>query len=67
MSGKMLFVLNPRSGKGKIKNKLLDIIDIFVKHGWNVTVHTTQDSSDAFETVHKKGAKFDRIVASGGD
>ncbi|MBR5614252.1 MAG: YegS/Rv2252/BmrU family lipid kinase [Clostridia bacterium] len=67
MSGKMLLVLNPRSGKGKIKNKLLEIIDIFVKHGWNVTVHTTQNSSDAFEIVHKKGTKFDRIVASGGD
>ena len=63
----MLFVLNPRSGKGKIKNKLLEIIDIFVKNGWEVTVHTTQDAKDAFRAVHYRGSVFDRIVVSGGD
>ena len=67
MSGKMLFILNPRSGKGKIKNKLMEIIDIFVKDSWTVTVHTTQNAKDAFEMVHKNGSKYDRIVVSGGD
>ena len=67
MSGKLLFILNPRSGKGKIKNKLMEIIDIFVKDSWTVTVHTTQNAKDAFEMVHKNGSKYDRIVVSGGD
>ncbi|MBE7032036.1 MAG: YegS/Rv2252/BmrU family lipid kinase [Ruminococcaceae bacterium] len=67
MSGKLLFILNPRAGKGKIKNKLMEIIDIFVKDGWTVTVHTTQTVKDAYETVNKNGSKYDRIVVSGGD
>ena len=67
MSGKLLFILNPRSGKGKIKNKLMEIIDIFVKDGWTVTVHTTQNGKDTFDTVHKTGSKYDRVVISGGD
>ena len=28
---KLLFVVNGHSGKGQIKNKLLDIIDIMIK------------------------------------
>ena len=31
---KLLFVLNPFSGKGQIRNKLLDIVDLFVKSGY---------------------------------
>ncbi|MDO4279093.1 MAG: diacylglycerol kinase family lipid kinase, partial [Lachnoclostridium edouardi] len=31
---KLLFVVNPRSGKGRIKNKLLDILDLFIKCGY---------------------------------
>ena len=29
----MLFVFNPKAGKGKIKANLLDIVDIFNKGG----------------------------------
>lgn len=29
MKGRMLFISNPRSGKGQIRNKLMDIIDVF--------------------------------------
>ena len=29
MNKKMLFVFNPKAGKGKIKTNLLDIVDIF--------------------------------------
>ena len=36
---KMLFIYNPKAGKGKIKNNLSDIIDIFVKAGNEVTVY----------------------------
>jgi hypothetical protein len=34
MKGRMLFIFNPRSGKGQIRNKLMDIIDVFVKGGY---------------------------------
>ena len=42
MAKKVLFVLNPKAGKGIIKNKILDILDMLVKNGLEVTVHTTQ-------------------------
>ncbi len=31
MTKKMLFIFNPHSGKGQIKNHLLDILDKFAK------------------------------------
>ena len=31
---KLLFIYNPRAGKGQIRNNLLDIIDTFVKAGY---------------------------------
>ena len=46
---KLLFVVNGHSGKGQIKYKLLDIIDILIKEGYHVQVHTTQEREDAQE------------------
>ena len=31
---KMLFIVNPLSGKGKVKERLLGILDIFIKNGY---------------------------------
>ncbi len=67
MKKKLLLVINPHSGKGKIRNKLLDVVDIFVKDGWSVTVHITQSAGDGFDIVKNCGGHFQRIVASGGD
>ena len=67
MSRKMLFIFNPRSGKGSIKTRLLDILDIFVKGGYEVTVHPTQAYMDGFKTAKKKAGDYDIVVASGGD
>ena len=39
---KMIFVFNPRSGKEQIRSKLLDILDIFTKYGYEVSVYVTQ-------------------------
>lgn len=64
---KLFFVLNPRSGKEQIKSKLLRIVDIFVKAGYEVTIHATQCPKDAFEVVKKKLKYYDLIVCSGGD
>lgn len=67
MSKRMLFVLNPRAGKGLIKNKLLEIVDIFVKAGYEVIVRPTQQAQDAYEQVIKYIEQVDLIVCSGGD
>ena len=67
MSQKLLFIFNPHSGKGQIKNNLADIVDIMVKAGYDVTIYTTQARADATRKVMEEAANFDRIVCSGGD
>lgn len=64
---KLLFVYNPHSGKGLIKNKLVEIIDIFVKAKYEVTVHPTQKAMDGYDKVCDGDGKYDVIVCSGGD
>ena len=49
MEKKMLFIFNPKAGKGKIKANLLDIVDIFNKGGYEVIIYSTQKSRDAYE------------------
>lgn len=67
MSEKLLFIFNPHSGKGQIKNHLLEIIDIFTKSDYAVTVRPTQARLDAYEYIKQHGKEYDRIVVSGGD
>ncbi len=64
---KLLFIFNPKSGKGLIKNHLADIVDQMVKAGFSVTIYSTQDREDAIRKVVEDGGAFDRIVCSGGD
>lgn len=64
---KLLFIVNPKSGKGQIKSNLLEILDIFVRAGYEPTMHITQSVLDAKETVKARGAQYDCIVCSGGD
>ena len=64
---KILFILNPHSGKGLIRNYLVDIVDTMVKADCDVTIYTTQERADATRKVSSEGALFDQIVCSGGD
>ena len=65
---RLFFIYNPKSGKGKIKSNLMDIIDIFVKAGFAVTVYPTQETGDATEQIKNMELGFyDLIVCSGGD
>ena len=65
---RMLFVYNPKAGKGKIRNHLLDIIDTFVAAGYTVTAHSTQCQGDARNVVKNREKGFyNLIVCSGGD
>ena len=68
MKKKLLFVYNPRSGKAKIRNKLSDIVDVFVREGYEVTIHSTQGQGDAARVVkNRQKGTYDLIVCSGGD
>ncbi len=64
---KMLFVFNPHSGKGQIRQHLLTIIDTFTKGGYEVTVHPTQCRNDAYEKISSRIEDFDVVACSGGD
>ena len=64
---KMLFIFNPRSGRERLRTKLLDILDLFVKAGYEVTVHVTQSAGDAQKQEEKKGGGVELLVCSGGD
>lgn len=64
---KLLFIFNPHAGKAQIKNRLMQIIDIMVKGGYEVTAYPTQAPRDAQDTVKKRAGDYDRIVVSGGD
>ncbi|MCR4647863.1 MAG: YegS/Rv2252/BmrU family lipid kinase [Lachnospiraceae bacterium] len=64
---KLLFLYNAHSGREKIKNKLVKIIDIFAKAGYEITVHPTQAKDDATNTITTEGERYDTIVVSGGD
>lgn len=64
---RLLFIYNPHSGKAQIRSNLLDIIDIFVKAGYEVTAYPTQSSGDAIEVVTSRDPGYDLVVCSGGD
>ncbi len=67
MGKKALFILNPHSGKGLIKNHLLEIIDILVKADYEVTVYPTQSRGDAERVMRERDKDYVLIVCSGGD
>ncbi len=64
---KMLFVYNPKSGKGLIKKHLFDIVDIMVKADYDVTIYPTQAGGDATRKVAECAGDYDLVVCSGGD
>lgn len=64
---KLLFIYNPKAGKGQIRQKLLDIIDIFTKASYEVTACPTQFAGEAIELAARKADGFDLVVCSGGD
>ena len=63
----MLFVFNPKAGKGKIKTHLLDIVDIFSSHDYEIIIRATQAPRDAYEKAKEYANSVDMIVCSGGD
>ena len=64
---KALFIYNPNAGKGLLKPKLSDIIDIIVKAGYEVVAYPTQKYKDAYYKVKTFTEEYDRVICSGGD
>jgi YegS/Rv2252/BmrU family lipid kinase len=63
----MLFIYNPNAGKGLLKAKLSDVLDIMVKAGYEVVVYPTQSYKDAYRKVVHMEKDYDMVVCSGGD
>lgn len=64
---KLLFVFNPTAGRGRLKSKLFDIVDCFIKHGYRVQVYPTQQKGDATTIVTNESDQYDLLVVAGGD
>ena len=64
---RMLFVYNPNAGKGLLKPKLSDVLDIFVKAGYEVVVYPTQCYKDGYRKICSMEDQYDLVVCSGGD
>ncbi len=67
MGKKVLFVYNAHAGQERIRFALVDVLDIFQKAGYEVTVHPTQAKDDATDCVVQNDGKYDMVVCSGGD
>lgn len=64
---RLLFVFNPHSGKGQIKNHLLGIVKIFSDAKYEVTVYPTRAEKDGYRHILENIDRFDMLVCSGGD
>ena len=65
---KLLLIINPCSGRAKMKDYLLKVTEIFSYDGYAVTVYPTKSRSDATEYVASIQEKeYDLIVVCGGD
>lgn len=67
MEKKLLFIFNPKSGKGQIGSKLIDILNVFIASGYTVITHPTQGPMDGCYVAKKMMNEVDLIVCSGGD
>lgn len=64
----LLLIVNPHSGKGKMRGELLSVVEIFSAGGYSVTVYPTRKQGDATKYVAALPRDiFDIIVVSGGD
>lgn len=65
---RLLFVYNPHAGKGMLAPKVSDVVDIFVKAGYEVVIYPTQAYHDAYKKISEYDAStYDLVVCSGGD
>lgn len=64
---KMLFVMNPYSGMRRASRYLADIIALYNRAGYEVTVHMTGGQGDATRVVESRAKDMDIVVCCGGD
>lgn len=66
--GKTLLIVNPCSGRAKMKTELLNVVNILSADGSLVTVYPTKARGDATEfAAGVKENEYEKIVVCGGD
>ena len=64
---KLLLIVNPKSGRAKMRSELLGVTEILSEH-YDVTVYTTKSRLDATARVKRmEDGEFDLVVVCGGD
>ena len=64
---KMLFILNPCAGMKKASRSLPDILAVFNRAGYDVSVYITEGPGDGTQAVKERSADADLVVCCGGD
>lgn len=64
---KLLFILNPLAGTRKAGKVLPDIISVFNRADYDVTVYITSEPGEGSAVIRRLGADMDLVVCCGGD
>lgn len=64
---RLLFFINPNAGHAEIRSTLMEVLDVFSKGGYEVTVHMTAGPRDITRQIAQRGTQYDLIVCTGGD
>ena len=64
---KMLFIMNPYAGQRKANKNLAQILEIFNRAGYAVTVYMTAGPGDGEKMAAACGCEYDLVVCCGGD
>ncbi|MGN0451805.1 MAG: diacylglycerol/lipid kinase family protein [Acutalibacteraceae bacterium] len=68
MNKKLLLIVNPCSGRAKMRTELLKVVEILSADDYSVTVYPTKARGDATEYVSAlKTNEYEKIVVCGGD
>lgn len=64
---RMLLVINPYAGTKKIVRYTMQVIDLFNRGGYDVSVHVTESVGDAARVVEERAKDMSLVVCAGGD
>ena len=67
MKKMLLMIINPRSGRNKINDDLLEATNIFGMEGYGITVLNTTKAGDATTYAREFGKDYDIVICRGGD
>ena len=67
MRKKVLLLINPNSGKKNSKGQLLDVLNEFASHNYQMEVYVSQKQMDICHYIEEHGEDFDVVAVFGGD